>query len=151
MNAPRTTLVAAAVMIEEGRVLITQRKAGAHLEGKWEFPGGKVEPAEDPRDALVRELKEELGIDADVGEVVDVTFHGYAGDAGHAGNAVLLLFFEATRRKGSPELRAIDVAAFKWAARDELDPAQFPPADVVVLKKVVERLGAPSPLAARCC
>ena len=132
----RTVLVAAAVIFEGDRVLLTQRKAGAHLEGAWEFPGGKVEPGEDPRDALVRELREELGIEATVGEIVDVTFHRYE----DAGKSVLLLFFEATRAAGSPAPRALDVAAFQWAGVESLDPARFPPADVAVLAKVRARL-----------
>ncbi len=132
----RTIVVAAAVIIEDGRVLLTQRKTGTHLAGAWEFPGGKVEAGEDPRAALVRELREELGIDATAGEIVDVTFHRYE----EAQKAVLLLFFEASRTAGSPAPRALDVAAFKGAGRADLDPAQFPPADVAVLGKVRERL-----------
>jgi len=161
----RTVLVAAAVIVEDTRVLLTQRKPGTHLAGAWEFPGGKVEPGEDPRAALVRELDEELGIEVSVGEIVEVTFHRYAGESsarsdrtspaspargqGRGGTdrldraeekAVLLLFFEATRVPHSPEPRAIDVAAVRWASATELDPALFPPADVRVLRKVSERL-----------
>jgi 8-oxo-dGTP diphosphatase len=132
----RTIVVAAAVILEEGRVLLTQRKSGTHLAGAWEFPGGKVEAGEDPRAALVRELREELGIEAAAGEVVDVTFHRYE----EAQKAVLLLFFEATRTAGSPEPQALDVAGFKWAVATDLDPARFPPADVAVLGKVRARL-----------
>lgn len=135
----KTVVVSAAVIIERGRVLLTQRKAGAHLAGKWEFPGGKVESGEDPRVALTRELEEELGIATDVGEIVDVTFHRYDDDD----KAVLLLFFEATRTAASADPRAIDVAAFAWAGADELEPSRFPPADVAILKKVAARLGAP--------
>jgi 8-oxo-dGTP diphosphatase len=130
-----TVLVAAAIVVEDGRVLVSQRKPGTHLEGKWEFPGGKVHPGEDPRDALRRELDEELGIDVNVGEVVDVAFHR-DGD-----RAVVLLFFDAARVPGSRGPRAIDVAAFAWAGLDDLDPARFPPADVAVLRKVRARLG----------
>ncbi len=132
----QTILVAAAVIIERGRVLLTQRKAGTHLEGKWEFPGGKLLPGEDPREGLRRELSEELGIDTTVGDVVEVTFHVYA----EAQKAVLLMFFEAARVVGSGEPRALDVAAFAWAGVDELDPSRFPPADVDVLRKVTMRL-----------
>ena len=125
-------MVAAAVLIEHGRVLLTQRKTGTHLAGAWEFPGGKVEDGEDPREALRRELREEVGIDARVGEIVDVTFHRYD----DADKAVLLLFFAATRETRSPEPRAVDVAATRWAAREELRDEDFPPADVAMLGKV---------------
>jgi 8-oxo-dGTP diphosphatase len=134
----KTVVVSAAILIEQGRVLLSQRRSGTHLAGAWEFPGGKVEAGEDPRDALRRELREEVGVEAHVGEVVDVTFHPYP----EADKAVLLLFFEAIRDAGSGEPRAIDVAAVRWAAAQELDPAQFPPADVAVLRKVMTRLGA---------
>ncbi len=132
----KTIVVAAAVVIEQGRVLLTQRKSGTHLAGAWEFPGGKVEAGEDPRDALRRELDEEVGVRAAVGEIVDVTFHAYP----DADKAVLLLFFEATREPTSEEPRALDVAAVRWARAQELDPAEFPPADVAVLAKVKARL-----------
>jgi 8-oxo-dGTP diphosphatase len=133
----RTILVSAAIVIEGGRVLLTQRKAGGHLAGMWEFPGGKVEPGEDPRDALRRELREELGIESVIGEIVEVTFHRYE----DAQKAVLLLFYDAQRAAGSPAPRALDVAGFKWGDLMDLDPAHFPPADVEVLKKVGARLG----------
>src|SRR5215471_15734750 len=106
----RTVIVAAGIVIEGGRVLLTQRKKGAHLAGMWEFPGGKVEPGEDPKEALRRELVEELGIDVTVGDIVDVTFHRYD----EAEKAVLLLFYEARRAPGSAEPTARDVAAFAW-------------------------------------
>lgn len=125
-------VVAAAIVVERGLVLLTQRKRGSHLEGKWEFPGGKVEADEDPKAALVRELREELGIDTEVGDIVDVTFHRYET------KSVLLLFYGAKRCEGSSEPRAIDVEAFEWAGRTGLDPARFPPADIGVLAKVRE-------------
>jgi 8-oxo-dGTP diphosphatase len=133
----RTIVVAAAVIVEGARVLLTQRKAGAHLAGAWEFPGGKVEEGEDPREALVRELREEIGIDTVVREIVDVAFHRYD----EAQKAVLLLFYEAARTPASPEPRAIDVAAIEWAERDALHDERFPPADVAVLRKVRAMLG----------
>jgi 8-oxo-dGTP diphosphatase len=127
-------IVSAAVVVRAGRVLLTQRKSGTHLAGAWEFPGGKVEPDEDPRDALRRELREEIGVDAAVGEIVEVTFHRYPT------KSVLLLFYEATLAPGSPEPQAIDVAAVRWAERGELADELFPPADVAVLAKVRARL-----------
>ncbi len=136
MNDSRTVIVAAGVILEQGRVLLSQRKRGAHLEGMWELPGGKVEDGEDPRAALRRELAEELGIDVQVGEILDVTFHRYEG----AGRTVLLLFFEAARLAGTAEPSAIDVAAFEWADASGLDPARFPAADVAVVAKIRARL-----------
>lgn len=127
-----TILVAAGVLVEAGRVLVTQRKAGSHLAGAWEFPGGKVEPGEDPRDAVVRELREELGIEVRAGEIVDVTFHRYD----DARRAVLLLFFAAELLPSSPAPRAIDVAALRWAGPNELIDVAFPPADRPLLAKL---------------
>ena len=131
-----TVIVAAGAIVEGGRVLLTRRKAGTHLEGLWELPGGKVQPGEDPREALRRELREELGIDVTVGEVLDVTFHRYE----EGQNAVLLLFFEAMRLPGSAEPRAIDVAAFEWAGARGLEPDRFPPADRTILRKLRAQL-----------
>jgi 8-oxo-dGTP diphosphatase len=132
MAEQRTIIVAAGVLIEAGRVLLAQRKPGAHLAGAWELPGGKVEEGEDPREALRRELREELGIDVEVGEILDVAFHRYT----DAGRTVLLLFFAASRLPGSPDPQLLDVAAIEWAGPSALDPARFPAADVAVLGKV---------------
>lgn len=127
--------VAAAVVFRAGRVLLSQRKSGSHLAGAWEFPGGKVELDEDPRDAVVRELREELGVEIEVVDILDVTFHRYAE------KSVLLLFYEAKLAEGSAEPQALDVADVKWAAAGELRPEAFPPADVAILAKVRARLG----------
>lgn len=134
----RTVIVAAGVVFEGEKVLLSRRPAGKHLAGAWEFPGGKVESGEDPRDALARELGEELGIEVTVGAIVDVTFHRYE----DVDKAVLLLFYEAALTAGSPAPRAVPgvVAEVRWAGTAELDPRDFPPADVAVLRKVRELL-----------
>jgi 8-oxo-dGTP diphosphatase len=137
-----TVIVSAGIVVEDGRVLLTQRKPGGHLAGLWEFPGGKVEPGEDPREALRRELREELGIEVCVGPIVDVAFHRYD----EADKAVLLLFYEATRAEGSGEPQALDVAAFEWAGAPGLADVRFPPADVAVLEKVRARLRTGPPV-----
>jgi len=129
-----TVIVSAAILVERGRVLLTQRKRGTHLEGAWEFPGGKVEPNEDPKDALKRELQEETGIDVSVGDIVEVTFHRYPQ------KSVLLLFYEVKRSPGSAEPSAIDVADVKWAYPEDLRDELFPPADVTILAKVRDML-----------
>jgi 8-oxo-dGTP diphosphatase len=123
-------VVSAAVLIESGRVLLSQRKKGTHLSGAWEFPGGKVEAGEDPRQALVRELAEELGIETTVHEILEVTFHRYAE------RAVLLLFFLVHRTPTSREPEPLDVAAVRWARADELETSQFPAADLAIVHMV---------------
>jgi 8-oxo-dGTP diphosphatase len=127
-------LVVAGVLIEDRRVLLTQRKVGTHLAGTWELPGGKIEPGEDPRDALVRELREELGIEVEVLAPMEVTSHAYPE------KHVLLLFFEVRRLPDSPPPRALDVADLRWAAPADLDALEFPPADVAILGAVRRRL-----------
>jgi len=127
-------LVAAGVLIENGRVLLTQRKTGTHLGGTWELPGGKLEPGEDPRDALVRELREEIGIEVEVLAPMEVTSFAYPE------KHVLILFFEVRRLPDSPAPTAIDVADLRWAAPADLDTLEFPPADVAILTQVRGRL-----------
>jgi len=127
-------IVSAGVLLENGRVLLTQRKAGSHLAGTWELPGGKVELGEDPRDALVRELREEIGIEVDVLAPMEVTSFAYPE------KHVLLLFFEVRRHATSPDPRAIDVADLRWATHDDLGTLEFPPADVAILRVIRERL-----------
>lgn len=123
-------IVAAGIIVNAGKVLLSQRKPTAHLAGMWEFPGGKVELDEDPRDALVRELREELGISVEVGDILEVTHFRYPE------RVVLLLFYKATILPESSAPRSLEVADFRWARGDELDPSVFPPADLPVLSKV---------------
>lgn len=127
-------IVVAGVLFEGGRVLLTQRKQGAHLEGLWELPGGKIDPDEDPRDALVRELREEIGTEVEVGAPLEITSWRYPE------KRVLLLFFEVTRKPGSPDPSIVDVADLMWATADDLERLQFPPADVAVVGRIKARL-----------
>ena len=133
-----TVLVVAAVVIGGQRVLVTKRPQGSHLAGLWEFPGGKVEPDEDPRDALARELREEIGVEADVQDVLDVAFHRYTN------KSVLLLFFLTTLRPDSPPPQPLEVADIAWRCASELEDDLFPPADVKVLDRI-RRLLAQAP------
>jgi 8-oxo-dGTP diphosphatase len=128
MSVAGAVLVVAAVIREGERVLLSQRKAGTHLAGAWEFPGGKVEAGEDPRAALVRELREELGVEAVVGAPLEVVFHRYPE------KSVLLLFFACTLAPTSPAPAALEVAAIRWVATRELREEDFPPADVGLVR-----------------
>jgi mutator protein MutT len=119
------TDVAAALVFRDGKLLITQRYPGAHLGGLWEFPGGKREPAETFEDCLVRELREELGIEVVVGELVESLIHDYAEKTVH------LRFFRCQWKQNEPE--PLGCPAFKWITASELDDHTFPAADARLL------------------
>ena len=99
-------IVAAGILFRDGKVLLAQRASGTYA-GKWEFPGGKLEPGETPEEALRRELREELGIEVRVGR------KAYSGDL-----LVTLLAFECTLLSGEP--RALVHRALAWVAPDDL-------------------------------
>ena len=123
-----TVVVAAAVVIQEGRVLLTRRAEGQHLAGMWEFPGGKLEDGESPEEALGRECLEECGIEVEVGEILEVTHHRYPE------KAVLLLFYRCALRAG--EVRHLQVADHAWVAPQDLDGYPLPPADEGVVARI---------------
>lgn len=128
-----TLLVAAAVAIRDGKVLLTRRKKGVHLADLWEFPGGKVERGESPEAAVVRECREEIGVEMRVLDILDVTFHRYAS------KDVLLLFYECELVRG--EIRHLEVAEHAWVLPSELGRYPLPPADVNVVRKLQTRFG----------
>jgi mutator protein MutT len=115
-----TIVVTAAVIDRDGRFLVTRRPQGVHLEGYWEFPGGKCEAGESLDACLARELREELDAEARVGEEVFVTTHAYAE------RSVELHFFRCDL-KGEP--RPLLGQEMRWATRQELATLEFPPAD----------------------
>jgi 8-oxo-dGTP diphosphatase len=120
--------VTAAVIEEKGRVLIARRKPGRHMAGKWEFPGGKVEPGETPEQSLERELMEELAIHARIGEFLLGTF--FEGD----GVSLELLVYRAERVSGEPAL--IEHEAICWVRPDELSGYDLADSDRAVVEKL---------------
>ena len=127
-----SVLVAAAVVRHQGRILLTKRPQGTHLEGFWEFPGGKVEPNEDPRVAVARECREECAIELEVGAVIDVIFHRFET------KSVLLLFYACTLSQGeSGDVQHLGVSDHVWALPEELHQYPLPPADAPLLKKLL--------------
>jgi len=120
--------VAAGLVFRDGKLLITQRNADAHLGGLWEFPGGKREPNESFEECLVRELREELGIEVSVGELVESINHEYPDKAVH------LRFFRCQWKQN--EARALGCSALKWVGVAELGDYCFPAADARLLKKL---------------
>ena len=130
-------VVAAAVIEREGRVLVTKRPEGVHLEGHWEFPGGKCAPGETLQQCLVRELREELGVGAVVGPELLSTSHDY-GD-----RRVDLHFFQCSL-EGDP--RPILGQEMRWVERPGLAALRFPPADtelIALLTSAAGRTGRP--------
>ena len=120
--------VSAALIFRNGMLLITQRPAKAHLGGLWEFPGGKREPDETFEQCLVREIREELGIEVEVGELLEEISHAYPE------KTVQLKFFICKLISG--KLRPLDCAAFKWVEKAELADFEFPAADARLLEKL---------------
>ncbi len=114
----RILVVAAALYDAAGRVLIAQRPPGKHMAGRWEFPGGKVRAGEAERDALGRELAEELGIEVHAAEPLMRLTHAYAD------REVELSLWIVERYRGEPA--ALDGQALKWVA-----PSQLPREDIL--------------------
>jgi mutator protein MutT len=125
-------IVAAAVIEEDGRFLVTRRPPGVHLAGSWEFPGGKCEPGEAVTACLVREIREELAADVTVGAEILQTSHRY--DDRH----VELHFLRC-------ELRSCPAAALgqeiRWVRRDELTTLAFPAADAELIELLMANDG----------
>jgi 8-oxo-dGTP diphosphatase len=127
MNEGRTRpiiLVAAVALLnEEGKVLLAKRPPGRPLAGLWEFPGGKVDPGEDPETALIRELMEELGIEIARADLVPLTF------ASHAYPEFHLLMPLYLCKRWEADIAAQENQELLWVKPDELRLYDMPPAD----------------------
>lgn len=120
--------VAAGLVFRDGRLLITQRPADSHLGGLWEFPGGKREASESFEECLRRELMEELGIEVEVGELVESITHRYPEKTVH------LRFFRCVWKRHEPQ--TLGCPACKWITPAELSQHKFPAADARLLNRV---------------
>lgn len=120
---PTVLVVAVALIDPDGRVLIAQRPEGKALAGLWEFPGGKVEPGERPEQALIRELKEELGIDVTEACLAPFVFASHAYDSFH-----LLMPLYLCRRWSGVVVKH-EHAALAWVKPNRLGDYPMPPAD----------------------
>jgi 8-oxo-dGTP diphosphatase len=123
-------LVCAAVIERDGHFLITQRQKGVHLEGLWEFPGGKCDAGETLRGCLTRELREELDVGVAVGEELFTTVHAYA-------ERVVELHFLRCELIGEPVPQLGQ--QMQWAARADLSQLPFPPADEELIRKLTRQ------------
>ena len=137
MSATEITVVAALVW-QEGEILVCQRKETDVFPGKWEFPGGKIEPGEAAQAALERELWEELGIRARIGEQAARVEHQYPGRA-----PVHLLFFMVQEFDGSPENHVFQ--QILWVRPEQLPCFDFLEADRPLISRIAAReLSPPS-------
>lgn len=120
--------VVAAVIERDGRLLACRRAPGRDAAGRWEFPGGKVEPGERPEDALVREIREELGVRIDVGALLDRTVTGRVDLACYA-----------ARLTDAPPTASTDHDALRWVAPGDLHGLQWADADLAVVARLASR------------
>ena len=123
----KTINVVAAVIFKDGKVFATQRGYGEFKDG-WEFPGGKVEPGESPEDALRREIREELEVEVNVGDLIDTIEYDYP--AFH----LSMKCFACTIAGGSPHL--LEHEAAKWLTSTQLGSVNWLPADVTLIPKI---------------
>ena len=123
---PTTILVVTAAVVEiDDRFLVTRRQKGVHLEGFWEFPGGKCDPYETLEVCLARELLEELDVASRVGEELFTTTHTYP-------ERVVELHFFRCELFGEP--RPQIGQEMRWVRREELASLEFPPADAELIR-----------------
>ncbi|WP_093975133.1 8-oxo-dGTP diphosphatase MutT [Boseongicola aestuarii] len=124
----KSVLVSAVALVDpDGRVLIAQRPEGKSMAGLWEFPGGKVEPGETPEAALIRELREELGIDTWASCLAPLTFASHSYDDFH----LLMPLFACRKWQGTPV--AQEGQTLRWVFARDLREYPMPPADIPLI------------------
>jgi 8-oxo-dGTP diphosphatase len=128
----RARIVVAAGLItdDQGRVLITQRRADQPHPLAWEFPGGKIEPGESPADALARELGEEIGAAVEVGRIWDVLYHDYDSFE------VIMLVYHCRLGRGQ-QAKCLEVNDLAWCLPAELAAYEILPADRPLIERLV--------------
>jgi 8-oxo-dGTP diphosphatase len=129
--SPSVKHVVAGLIFKDNQILVCQRTRHQTMPLKWEFPGGKIEEGEQPRDALRRELNEELGIDATIGQEVARIRHEYKN-----GSAVELRFYAVREYKGEIENRIFK--DMRWATRTDLPSFDFLEADLQLVRELAE-------------
>ena len=134
-SLPIVLVVAVALVDADGRVLIAKRPEGKKLAGLWEFPGGKVDPGETPEAALIRELREELGIDTHESCLAPLTFASHAYDDFH----LLMPLYVCRRWKG--DVVAREHADLAWVRPVRLGDYPMPPADAPLVAMIRDIIG----------
>jgi 8-oxo-dGTP diphosphatase len=121
-------LVTAAIIDNDGKLLLTRRKEDAPYPMLWEFSGGKVEPDEDPADGVVREIREELAIEVAVTGIYDVIYYRYPE------RTVLVLAYRCKWLSG--EIKDVEVSEHRWLAPGDVEKLELLPADVSLAEKL---------------
>jgi len=131
----RLLLVAACALVDaDGRVLIAQRPQGKQLAGLWEFPGGKVEPGETPEECLVRELREEIGIETKIPCLAPLTFASHGYDDFH----LLMPLYVCRRFEGIAVPK--EGQTLKWVRPRQMRDYPMPPADTPLVSVLIDLL-----------
>lgn len=125
--------VAAAVVHLDGKILITRRAPGQKLAGMWEFPGGKLEHGETPQDCIIRELREELGVESVAGEILTSTMYTYPG------GAIELIAVIVVLQSTQFTLQVHDL--FEWVRPQELLQHDLAPADIPIAEEIIRTYG----------
>ena len=128
-------IIVTAAVIRRGNKVLVARREGGDLAGRWEFPGGKLEPGESPEACLAREIKEELDLEVRVGDIFAVVYHRY-----QTGPILLLAYECVPVAAGRPEetLRSRD--GVRWVSPEELTRLDLAPADVPIAAKLKRQI-----------